>query len=149
MADVKILFEWRNDYATMINSLHQDEVEWENHIKWLTDSLHNPHRKIYVAELDGLAVGSVRFDYFNDHADLSWMIAPDARGKGYGSAMLRAAVQIEPDKELWAVIKMENRPSQKMAENAGFNFWKMQQNMGVWKRDKRRDHNGPGNAVGP
>lgn len=147
LTDSQLLFEWRNDFVTRNNFVNTDMVEWPEHIKWLTNALNSPERKIFIAEHNSESVGTIRFDYLNDSADLSWTIAPEHRGKGYGVAMLRAAIAKEPNRTLYAVIKMNNGASIRIAQAAGFYFDKMKNNMGIWKIDKRRDRNGPGNGV--
>lgn len=137
MSDAKMLFEWRNDYTTRLNSTNTEEVLWDSHLKWLENSLNDMNRKIFIAEVDHVAVGTIRVDYLNDHTELSWTIAPDSRGMGYGSAMLRQLAGSLGNRDLWALIKMDNRPSQRMAEAAGFHFDTMYQGMGVWRRKPR------------
>lgn len=127
-------------------SVNSEPVPWPEHIMWFGKSLTMPERKIYIAEHRETPVGTVRFDYLNDSAELSWTIAPEHRGKGYGVAMLRAAIAKEPNLDLYAIIKMDNGASLRVAQAVGFYFDKMQNNLGVWKIDKRRG-NGPGNAA--
>lgn len=141
-----MLWGWRNDYETRMASVNTEPVLWPEHMIWFSRSLTSPERKIFIAEHQGTPIGTVRLDYLNGHTELSWTIAPEHRGKGYGVSMLRAAITKEPDKDLYAVIKMTNAASLKIAQAAGFYFEKMQDNLGVWKIDKRRDHNGPGNG---
>lgn len=138
MNDAQMLFEWRNDSVTRQNFVNTDMVEWPTHVKWLADSIKSPERKLFIAESRNVPVGTIRIDHLNDHAELSWTIAPEHRGKGYGVAMLRAAIVKEPDKDIYAVIKMTNAASLKIAQAVGFYFDKMKDNLGIWKIDKRR-----------
>jgi spore coat polysaccharide biosynthesis protein SpsF len=41
--------------------------------------------------------GHIRLDYQNDVAEISYMIAPDHRGKGYGKEILRLIEQDAPE----------------------------------------------------
>lgn len=86
-----------------------------------------------MAEYDGQLVGTVRFDYEGNEAELSWTIAPEHRGKGYGAAMLRSAVAREPKRVLIAKIKPENGPSVRIAQAAGFKFYKKEDGLGIWR----------------
>src|SRR5690348_1550527 len=106
--DAERLWRWRNDPETRANSISTDPVPLESHIAWLKSSLRNPDRKLLVAELDGEPVGTVRID--NDR-ELSWTVAPEARGRGIGGAMVAAVVF----PGAVARIKRENLASQKIA----------------------------------
>jgi RimJ/RimL family protein N-acetyltransferase len=113
--DAKLLFDWRNDPLTREASITTEPVAWEGHLKWLQATLQNPRRALLIAETDR-PVGSVRIDW-GEPTELSWTVAPEARGQGVGRAMVSAAV---PDGMVIAHIKQENVGSQKIAEAAGF-----------------------------
>ena len=117
--DWKILLDWRNDPITRENSFEQDEVSEQTHKLWFNDSLLNPHREIYILEDNNVPVGSIRSDNINDRYLLSWNIAPDQRGKGYGTKILEIYLQ-DKKGEFLAEIKPENKASIKMAQKNGF-----------------------------
>lgn len=116
MNDAKMLFEWRNDPETRANSRKTAPVPWEEHCKWLRESLANPKRELLVAEIDGVPVGRARIDR-GEETEMSWTVAPDHRGKGVGKAMVAAAC---PPGPVVARIKPSNRASQAIAAHAGF-----------------------------
>lgn len=126
MDDAETLFRWRNDPLTRQNSFTTDEVPWESHIKWLEASFQNPNRALYIAEC-----GTVRADIQGDRVELSWTVAPEIRGKGFGKAMVACAVSLYPDFILTASIKPGNVASEKIAESAGFH---------LASRDKHASH---------
>lgn len=109
--DARNLWLWRNDPATRGNSITTDEVPWESHVRWLEASLGNPERTLLVAETDA-PVGTVRIDA----QEISWTVAPEARGKGIAKAMVAAA----SSPGMVAMIKQVNTASQRVAESAGF-----------------------------
>lgn len=119
--DAKLLFAWRNDFETRKQSKNTDEVSWENHILWLTNSLAMNTRKIYLAEHKGVLVGTVRSDKKEDGTvELSWTIAPSHRGKGLGKAMVMQFVkEVHPGEKLIAIIRKGNIPSEKIAQALG------------------------------
>ena len=118
--DAQLLFDWRNDPLTCKNSLKKNSVKKEDHIQWLTKSLESPKRELYIVTLNDIAVGTVRLDYVDESSwELSWTIAPDSRGKGYGKEMIKQATTLS-NKNLIATILKENIPSVKIAEYAGF-----------------------------
>ena len=70
-----------------------------------------PH--LYIAEIDGVPVGTVRID----GETINYTIAPEKRGNGYATAMLLEAHRLFGPKH--AEIKPENVASIRAAERAG------------------------------
>jgi RimJ/RimL family protein N-acetyltransferase len=118
-ADARLLFEWRNDPLTRSNSLETGLVPWEEHLRWLTASLARSDRRLLVAELEGVPVGTVRFDQHADACEVSWTVAPAQRGRGLGKAIVAAAIAAAGPGVLVARIKHENAASQRIAEACG------------------------------
>ena len=120
MKDAEKLFIWRNDPETRHASHNTDEVVLESHFTWLKASLSNPEQRLlWIAEVDGIAVGSCRADRVGDAWELSWTIAPEARGKGFAHDMLSKLVSYF-DEPLLAEVKADNIASIKVAERSGF-----------------------------
>jgi RimJ/RimL family protein N-acetyltransferase len=118
--DWKILLDWRNDPTTRKNSFETGEVSEQTHKLWFNDSLLNPNRSIYILEDNSIPVGSIRSDiHWNNQSVLSWSIAPDQRGKGYGTKILEIYLQ-DKKGEFIAEIKPENIASIKMVEKNDF-----------------------------
>jgi len=118
--DWKILLDWRNDPITRENSFETEEVSEQIHKLWFNDSLLNPNRSIYILEDNFTSVGSIRSDlHWNNQSVLSWSIAPDQRGKGYGTKILEIYLQNKKGKFI-AEIKPRNIASIKMVEKNGF-----------------------------
>lgn len=120
MADADLLLLWRNDPETRQASHNSDEVMLESHLTWLEASLGFPEqRRLWIAEIDGVAVGTCRADRAENVWELSWTVAPDARGKGVAHQMLSKLVHYF-DEPLAAQVKVGNIASIKVAERAGF-----------------------------
>ena len=91
--DAKNLFDWRNDAETVAQSTGKP-VEWESHVKWLTNVLKQQNRILCIAEKDGTAVGTVRADLAeNDDAEISFTVAPSSRGQGISKPMVAQFVK--------------------------------------------------------
>jgi RimJ/RimL family protein N-acetyltransferase len=119
--DAERLFAWRNDSETRTASRGIAPVTWQEHLAWLDASLTSPTRRLLIAESDGEPVGTVRWDERGDSTwELSWTVAPTARQRGIGTAMVRQAVQQAPGSVLVAEVKVENAASAKIALSAGF-----------------------------
>ena len=112
------LFDWRNDPQTRAASLNTEPVLLHRHLDWLHTTLLRPDRQIFIAELDRVPVGTVRADCVADGVELSWTVAPEYRGRGLGTRMVRQfAASFEC--ALIAIIKAENLASQRIAQAAG------------------------------
>ena len=120
MTDAECLLAWRNDPKTRQASHNSDEVILESHLAWLDASLSNPSKRLlWIAEVNGVAVGTCRADKVEDAWELSWTIAPEARGKGVAHQMLSKLVH-SFDEPLVAQVKANNIASMKVAERVGF-----------------------------
>ncbi len=118
MQDADCLFAWRNDPETRKASHNTDEVLLQTHMEWLAGSLENPRRRLLVAEENGVPVGTVRADYSSGVWELSWIVAPDARGRGVAKTMvLEMASTI--DEPIRAEVKVGNQSSARIAKFAG------------------------------
>jgi RimJ/RimL family protein N-acetyltransferase len=122
-ADAALLLEWRNDEATRLASHNTDKVRPEDHARWLDALLRNPARRLFIAEVNGEPVGSVRADRDPDGAchELSWTVAPSARGLGLGAPMVRLLLA-EVSGPVRAEVKPGNPASVRIAEAAGLRF---------------------------
>jgi ribosomal-protein-alanine N-acetyltransferase len=116
--DAKLLLEWRNDQRTRLASQRSDEIQEADHLDWLSRSLANVNRMLMIAEEEGVPVGTVRADYSEGTYELSWTVAPGARGRGIGKAMVALFVAELPG-ELFANVKKANAASARIAEAAG------------------------------
>lgn len=122
MADAKDLLVWRNDPDTRQASHNTDEISLDMHLVWLEASLNKPEqRRLWIAEMNAKTVGTCRADRIDGAWELSWTVAPEARGKGIAQQMLSALMKNfhEP---LVAQIKRGNAASIKVSERAGFIF---------------------------
>src|SRR3989344_6369332 len=135
MDDAKALFAWRNDPETRRNSINTEPVAWEGHVAWLTKSLEMPTRKLYVAEVGGIPVGTVRADLLEGgEYELSWTVAPESRGKGFGKQMvLQFAREMLSGKRLLAEVKRGNIASEKIAQALGLSPGPAKDNIVTWR----------------
>ena len=126
MDDADALLAWRNDPATRALSHNKANVEPHVHMEWLARSLASPDRRLLIAERTGVPVGTVRADLSNGVYELSWTVAPQARGQGVAKEMVAmAAAQIK--ETIRAQVLRGNEASVQVALNAGM---KLQQEVG-------------------
>ncbi len=115
--DAQRLFEWANDPAARSVSLQSAPIAWETHLAWLEGALKNERRLLYIAERDGLALGTARLDRDEAEASIaivSFNVAAESRGRGVGRALLAALVVEARERgitTLHAFVKPENEAS--------------------------------------
>lgn len=118
MADAERLLAWRNDPVARQASRSSDVIDLETHCHWLERSLASDTRRLWIALANGIPIGTVRIDQ-GEVSELSWNVAPEQRGKGYGKLMVRLAVA-QSRGPLSAVIRSDNIASQRLALSLGF-----------------------------
>jgi RimJ/RimL family protein N-acetyltransferase len=131
-ADAALLLRWRNDPSTRAQSRRQEPLDWPQ----LIAPPPGAERETLVAELAGIPVGSMHFDYRAGECELSWTVAPERRGAGIGAAMVQAAMAQVRAEHMTAEIKASNLASQRIAEKLGFACIGEQDGMTVWRRTK-------------
>ena len=80
---------WRNDEQTREHSIDQSVVTEADHRRWLDASLSSSERHLFVIETAGQPVGTTRLDRRDAGWEISITVAPDHRGKGLGSVLLK------------------------------------------------------------
>ena len=117
MADASLLFQWRNDPLTRQMSRETDVIPWDTHLVWLARSLADPSRILYVGEVDGGGIGTIRLDCTGDETEISITMAPQARRSYLVMSFLRRTL---PEGRVIGWIKRENRGAQRLATLSGF-----------------------------
>jgi RimJ/RimL family protein N-acetyltransferase len=113
--------EWRNNPVTREASHNTSFISEDEHVQWLKKILANENRKLYVAEIDSISVGTVRVDSENIGYELSWSVSPTMRGSGIGKAIVSRLAKEIPE-SIRAEIKVGNIASIRIAEEAGMVF---------------------------
>ncbi len=123
--DVQSTFEWANDPVTRAASFDSAEIPYEGHRAWFTSRLADPARHFFIGVAEEGAVGLLRLEPGDRDgwALISINVAPAARGKGRGTALLRAA-----SVQAWALgftgiiafIRVDNVASVRAFERAGY-----------------------------
>lgn len=133
-SDWKILLDWRNDPETRENSISSVEIVEEGHKQWLKHTLESRIRKIFIYETDR-PLGTIRLDIVDwETKILSWTVAPEARGAGVGTRMLKSFLEKYPD-SYFAEILPRNKASMAMAKKVGFKVIKPKE-LPFWKSPK-------------
>lgn len=118
LADAEILLRWRNDEITRHASHNSAPISWKSHLAWLKRVINDPKWRLFIAEENGVAVGTVRAVLINAAWELSWTVAPEARGRGLAKKMV-ALLDSQIFGKKVAQIKKENLASVKVARSIG------------------------------
>lgn len=118
--DAVLLLSWRNDDKSRQSSHNTKKVKFDDHYAWLTETLSNPNRKLYIAEYLSEKIGTVRADFIteDDVWELSWTLSPEKRGQGLAKYMVLALVN-SIQGAVKAEVKKDNLASIRVAEYAG------------------------------
>jgi RimJ/RimL family protein N-acetyltransferase len=114
--DVGFLHRLRNDEVTRMWSRTEDEITEEAHAVWFAETTD----RIFVAEGEnGVQFGTVRLVRHPHELEMGIVVAPEHRGKGYASEMIKLGV-----KEAWAPVvaycRVDNDKSIRAFASAGF-----------------------------
>ncbi len=135
--DGKLVFNWANDLAVREMAFNSDQIDWQDHLKWFTSRLNDEQTRIYIACLEGQAVGQVRLELVpkQNAALLDYSISANFRGMGLATRMLMLAdKQALADafcSHIIAEVKLENTGSHKALLAAGY---QLQENTSEIKR---------------
>lgn len=116
--DAEIVLEWRNDKQTRENSFSKDVIDLDTHLKWFEGKLSDENCFFYILMDDEKRVGQIHIDRMNDIGEVSYMIAPDQRGKGYGKHIIKLIDGLMKDKVkvLVGLVEDSNTASRKCFE---------------------------------
>jgi UDP-2,4-diacetamido-2,4,6-trideoxy-beta-L-altropyranose hydrolase len=122
--DAGLLWGWANDPVCRNNAFDSNPIEWETHVRWLDQKLAAPDCRIWILEKDGRSVGQIRYDRKEKCAEIDFAVAPEARGQGLGTTLLKLSAPQACDglrvEKLIGFVKQENRASIRAFERAGF-----------------------------
>jgi RimJ/RimL family protein N-acetyltransferase len=123
--DVNVTFDWATNKIVRQYAIQKGEITFENHKKWFSNKVTASDCVYFIAEINGVPIGSIRFDIDeNKEALLSFLLDTKYHGKGYGKAILKKGCEeVQKLKELLkiiGVVSIENIPSLKTFKSLGF-----------------------------
>lgn len=125
--DARRLLDWANDPVTRAASFRTAPIGWPEHERWLAGRLASPSCRLLIG-LEGLdPVGHVRFELGEEGtAEVGISLDPGVRGRGLGTALLRAAISAargDPSfsaRSFVARVRVDNAASIRLFLGAGF-----------------------------
>ena len=139
--DSEEILAWRNQSEVREFSRNQDLITKETHSQWLNERLKLiPDQPFWMFESGSGKVGFVRFDL--DSAvklyEISIVVNPSMRGKGFGKEILNRAIKNclskNSDLNFVAEAHRNNLDSQSLFLNCGFHEFAINGNFLVFKR---------------
>ena len=123
--DDSIIFRWINDENVRKMSFHSEPISWEEHRAWFDSKIVDPKHVHYIALNENkIPVGQIRFEVNVLDADVSVLIAPEFRRKGYGTEIIKYGTQLflsnTSVSKVHAYIKLNNYGSYKAFLSAGY-----------------------------
>lgn len=89
--DSKNIYEWRNHESIRTVSTNTDIIPWAHHQEWFSAVLESDQKMLLIGELDGNAVGVVRFDIVQNEAEISIYMIPNTDHQVRGSDLLKSS----------------------------------------------------------
>lgn len=119
-ADARAVWEWLQDPEVRAAAFSSAPIPWDTHQPWFERRLAPGGEPYLIAEDErGERVGQVRFERREGILEVSIVVAPGARGRGLGRALLREACAGMP-RPVQALVRADNPASLKAFEAAGF-----------------------------
>jgi len=122
--DCRQIWEWSNDPEVRKVSLSRDDIPWDSHVKWFNARVESPSCFFYIGSDHEKLIGQIRFDLNGMEATLSISLSKEARGHGYGPALIvRGSQQFFADSTarlIRAYVNPENTVSLRAFEKAGY-----------------------------
>ena len=120
-----MIWEWANDPVARSVSFSSDPIAWESHSRWFAAKLMDPCCLFFIVlNPSDIPIGQIRFEVVENEAVISISLAPDQRGKGYGSGIIQFASQnvfaSTNVEAIHAYIKPGNQSSIRAFTRAGF-----------------------------
>lgn len=119
--DALLLFEWVNDKDVRLNSINKEYIIFENHLKWLENSLKSNDILIYILSDGEINYGQVRIDNHKRCWTIDYSIDCHYRGKGYGSLIVNLLIKKHKNFNFNAFVKKSNFSSIHVFVKSGFN----------------------------
>lgn len=124
-SNVDLYYEWANDESVRSNSFNQSKIDYDSHVNWFLRKLNDKNCFFYLFFNEKKeAVGQVRIERTGNETIIGISIDALHRGHSYSCEMLKKScndfLEKYPLDKITAYIKIENTPSLKSFQKAGF-----------------------------
>lgn len=116
-ADAHLVLTWRNDPVTLSMSYHQTPKQWPAFLDEFSEKYFADDLPPVFGLIEGVRVGFLRFRRYPEPlpaqytpaCDISIMVAPEQRGKGYGRSLIALGTQFIHERG-WHYVVAEVKP---------------------------------------
>lgn len=129
--DWDILLDWANDISTRRNSINQHMISEKEHLKYIQRVLNSDDINVYILEVDGIPVATIRDSLHENFIELSYNVSPHHRGKRL-SVLLMDVYLYGRSGNFLCRIKNQNKPSISMVKRCGFKLDKEVNGVGYY-----------------
>lgn len=126
--DSEMLFNWANEINVRRNSINQEPIIWENHLKWFAKKLNDPETKFLILTSEGNLLGQIRIDLIDSYWNIDYSIDSQLRGKGLGKEIVRLLINKFESYKFKATVKKQNKASINVFVNLGFKKMQIESN---------------------
>ncbi|MGG7035232.1 MAG: GNAT family N-acetyltransferase [Flavobacterium sp.] len=119
-ADAKLLFDWANEFNVRNNSISQEHIVWENHLKWFKNKLNHLDSEIFILTDGSELLGQIRIDKNDSYWEIDYSIDYKHRGKGFGKQIVKLLLEKFVTYKFKAIVRRENLASIKVFNSLGF-----------------------------
>jgi len=125
MEDAEMVFCWRNDPFIVARGTSQKPVTWDEHVRWLHETVTGGERKMWIVLVNGEPAGQVRFDRVNQGiCAISAYLLQKFTGRGWGVEAIRQGCDRLfnewPCEEIVACVREDNASARVGFRKAGF-----------------------------
>lgn len=140
--DAGVLLKWRNSPDVRKYSFHTEEIQLEEHEKWLVSRLKRIQLEpFFVFYVNDVAVGMTRLDILPGSTfehEVSIMVDPEMNNMGIGTRILNTTCEtfftLQLGTSLVAKIHEKNFKSKKLFEKAEFKHYEIQGEFLIYRR---------------
>lgn len=138
--DKLTLFEWASDKTVRFWSFNSEPITFSEHSDWFSKRINDDNCLIYIFEIASSPIGLVRLHRSKINVEISYLLDPNYRGKGYSVHTIKLALETSAefckDLDILASTKLENIASIKTLERAGFSFLKKEGSKQIYKHSE-------------
>lgn len=121
-ADCATIHEWQSHPTTRRFARDTTIPEFDTHKAWMDAKLADRRCIFLIMEAGDTSCASVRLDWLEDQSgfEVSLVVAPSKRGRGYGARALSLARRLVSGEDLLAHVKQANEASMRSFARAGY-----------------------------
>lgn len=124
-SDCDLLLEWENEDECRKSSFCRDIILREDHERWFNQLYFSSRRNVFVLWEGNQPVAQVREEIYNKKIHLSYSVAKERRGCGYGKLLLlmyesMGRDYINSEGYIYGEVKKSNVASQKVFEELAY-----------------------------